>query len=210
MNGNRTDVLFWPIPLIGRKKTDDLSVIGLGGGGWIRTTEGTTNRFTVCPIWPLWNSPIFNCHVRVGHADGTASLRLGLVSRACGPSARPRSGPSAPACLRSRFWSWWTDSNPRPADYKSAALPTELHQHIIRLSNSERYYNKEREVCQVKKTYFFAPPLRDSQAERPIWICPQCGREQYRFDRVYHGRRGRLCTRCFQQEKLRRKRYDVS
>ena len=25
-------------------------------------------------------------------------------------------------------WSWWTDSNPRPADYKSAALPTELHQ----------------------------------------------------------------------------------
>ena len=28
------------------------------------------------------------------------------------------------------FWSWWTDSNPRPADYKSAALPTELHQHL--------------------------------------------------------------------------------
>ena len=28
-----------------------------------------------------------------------------------------------------RRWSWWTDSNPRPADYKSAALPTELHQH---------------------------------------------------------------------------------
>ena len=27
-------------------------------------------------------------------------------------------------------WSWWTDSNPRPADYKSAALPAELHQHI--------------------------------------------------------------------------------
>ena len=25
-------------------------------------------------------------------------------------------------------WSWWTDLNPRPADYKSAALPTELHQ----------------------------------------------------------------------------------
>ena len=27
-------------------------------------------------------------------------------------------------------WSWWTDLNPWPADYKSAALPTELHQHI--------------------------------------------------------------------------------
>ncbi len=28
-------------------------------------------------------------------------------------------------------WSWWTDLNPRPADYKSAALPTELHQLIM-------------------------------------------------------------------------------
>ncbi len=27
-------------------------------------------------------------------------------------------------------WSWWTDLNPRPADYKSAALPTELHQRM--------------------------------------------------------------------------------
>ena len=27
-------------------------------------------------------------------------------------------------------WSWRWDSNPRPADYKSAALPTELRQHI--------------------------------------------------------------------------------
>ena len=27
-------------------------------------------------------------------------------------------------------WSWWWDLNPQPADYKSAALPIELHQHI--------------------------------------------------------------------------------
>ena len=32
-------------------------------------------------------------------------------------------------------WSWWTDSNPRPADYKSAALPTELHQRISRIQH---------------------------------------------------------------------------
>ena len=32
--------------------------------------------------------------------------------------------------MSSREWSWWTDLNPRPADYKSAALPTELHQRI--------------------------------------------------------------------------------
>ena len=30
----------------------------------------------------------------------------------------------------SKKWSWWTDSNPRPADYKSAALPTELYRRL--------------------------------------------------------------------------------
>ena len=29
-----------------------------GGRGWIRTTEATSNRFTVCPLWPLGNSSI--------------------------------------------------------------------------------------------------------------------------------------------------------
>ena len=35
------------------------------------------------------------------------------------------------------WWSRWTDSNPRPADYKSAALPTELHRHWV---HSQRCY----------------------------------------------------------------------
>ena len=29
-------------------------------------------------------------------------------------------------------WSWWSESNQQPADYKSAALPIELHQHIFK------------------------------------------------------------------------------
>ncbi len=33
------------------------SVFFSGGRGWIRTTEVTDNRFTVCPLWPLGNSP---------------------------------------------------------------------------------------------------------------------------------------------------------
>ena len=33
------------------------------------------------------------------------------------------------------IWSWWTDLNPRPADYKSAALPTELHQQNSRINS---------------------------------------------------------------------------
>ena len=32
-----------------------------GGGSWIRTSEVMDNRFTVCPLWPLGNSPIFVC-----------------------------------------------------------------------------------------------------------------------------------------------------
>ena len=30
----------------------------VGGGWWIRTTESTANRFTVCPLWPLGNPSI--------------------------------------------------------------------------------------------------------------------------------------------------------
>ena len=37
-------------------------------------------------------------------------------------------------------WSWWTDLNPRPADYKSAALPTELHQRIAAFNQVLKYY----------------------------------------------------------------------
>ena len=29
-----------------------------------------------------------------------------------------------------KFWSRWLDSNPQPADYKSAALPIELHRQV--------------------------------------------------------------------------------
>ena len=62
----------------------------IGGERRNRTSEGYANRFTVCPIWPLWNLPWLP--------------KISSLSR-------------------------WTDSNRRPADYKSAALPTELHRH---------------------------------------------------------------------------------
>ena len=89
----------------------------LGGRRWIRTIEAKRNRFTVCPLWPLGNSPI----------SSFSKIKA--------------------YCLNSRLqWSWWTDLNPRPADYKSAALPTELHQRILlsllhSLFNFECLYN---------------------------------------------------------------------
>ncbi len=47
-------------------------------------------------------------------------------------------------------WSWWTDLNPRPADYKSAALPTELHQRFQHLYNIT-----QRKINVKKKIYGF-------------------------------------------------------
>ena len=31
------------------------TAILFGGGGRIRTSEGRTSRFTICPLWPLGN-----------------------------------------------------------------------------------------------------------------------------------------------------------
>ena len=75
------------------KKASIRMPFSFGGRRWIRTIEVSDNRFTVCPLWPLGNSPIYKPN------------RSWIV-----------------------LWSWWTASNPRPADYKSAALPAELHQ----------------------------------------------------------------------------------
>ena len=53
-------------------------------------------------------------------------------------------------------WSWWTDSNPRPADYKSAALPAVLHQ---RVSLTLEYYIIFEKICQGKSGKYFIIPL---------------------------------------------------
>ena len=47
-----------PLRHKGKKIEHRHSLRSIGGGRWIRTTEVSDNRFTVCPIWPLWNSPI--------------------------------------------------------------------------------------------------------------------------------------------------------
>ena len=44
-----------------KKKKPPLRLFLFGGGRWIRTTEVSDNRFTVCPLWPLGNSPLLNC-----------------------------------------------------------------------------------------------------------------------------------------------------
>ena len=45
---------------------------------------------------------------------------------------------SAKLQLSHPWWSWRRESNPRPADYKSAALPTELRQRVDPETNAAR------------------------------------------------------------------------
>ena len=80
-------LIFWTKKIQENKKPirHRCGLVKCGGEGWIRTTEVTDNRFTVCSLWPLGNLSV---------------------------------------------WSWWSESNQQPTDYKSVALPVELHQRI--------------------------------------------------------------------------------
>ncbi len=79
-----------------------------------------------------------------------------------------------------RRWSWWTDSNPRPADYKSAALPTELHQHLtgpIIIANPFSFVNSlfretAKSLCHRAATLFLhALKIRGEYAMMFVVIC---------------------------------------
>ena len=60
----------------------------------------------------------------------------------------------APAWQVLLFWSWKRDSNTRPADYESAALPTELFQPMARARHSrERLHNRF-------NIAYFPPPVK--------------------------------------------------
>ena len=48
-----------------KKKPHCVRLFLFGGGWWIRTTEGVASRFTVCPLWPLGKSPIYNMELEL-------------------------------------------------------------------------------------------------------------------------------------------------
>jgi hypothetical protein len=52
-------------------------------------------------------------------------------------------------------WSRWRDSNPRPADYKSAALSTELHRQAVFRRNESGEYTWRRSCKSNKNTKLF-------------------------------------------------------
>ena len=70
------------------------------------------------------------------------------------------------------YWSWQEESNPQPADYKSAALPIELCQH-----HHLKYYNLNNSLCQLL-TY------KSTNSKR---LPSQCGNKQSWSSCIYVG-----------------------
>ena len=120
-----------------------------------------------------------------------------------------------------KLWSWWTDSNPRPADYKSAALPAELHQRIKsavqqQVSFYQRTYTLSSPILKIEKFFlkgrkecsytaqsqrnFLLLPLRDVQQAPPAAYCPCCGGEQYRWDQMVWREGRSICAECAARE----------
>ena len=73
-----------------------------------------------------WNSPPNICEANISHAKHISQQRYFTRRRRISLKKARKSFD-----LRAFFWSWWCDSNTRPADYESAALPTVLHQRLI-------------------------------------------------------------------------------
>ena len=59
----------------------------------------------------------------------------------------PFSHSGIPPNMMDKYWSWREESNPQPADYKSAALPVELRQHYT-MYMSLGYYIVTKLTCQ--------------------------------------------------------------
>ena len=79
----------------------------------------TARTLTACPM--------FDCHAVVRERVA-GKTQNGLVSRDTSPFMLPCRESSRLAPLTKIWWSWRRDLNPRPSDYKSDALPTELRQ----------------------------------------------------------------------------------
>ena len=96
------------------EKSTSCDVLFRGGEGWIRTTEVTDNRFTVCSLWPLGN-------LSIGAGDRNRTNNLLITNQLL--------------CLLSytsvfSCWCLGADSNHRHRDFQSLALPPELPRHI--------------------------------------------------------------------------------
>ena len=76
----------------------------VGGGWWIRTTESTANRFTVCPLWPLGKSSVYIN----GAGNRTRTYNLLITSQLLYQLSHTS------ILLKKYLWRPGRGSNPRP------------------------------------------------------------------------------------------------
>ena len=129
--------------LLYHEKSTSCDVLFRGGEGWIRTTEVTDNRFTVCSLWPLGN-------LSIGAGDRNRTNNLLITNQLL--------------CLLSytsvfSCWCLGADSNHRHRDFQSLALPPELPRHIVREEPciSYRHYRQDEVIfdwCGHKVRFF--------------------------------------------------------
>ena len=108
---------FYPPSFLSPKKTKNPnpSPIGnrfgfflFGGRGWIRTTEAESSRFTVCPHWPLGNTPIFSfCNPWIAciyyHPDGSLSTSFAEFLDFCAESKNTKAKAAQESTFLSGF-----------------------------------------------------------------------------------------------------------
>ncbi len=74
------------LPYHNKKRVRLVLAFCYGGGSWIRSSEVSDNRFTVCPLWPLGNSPIWGWRTESNHQPAdykSAALPLSHASICC-------------------------------------------------------------------------------------------------------------------------------
>ena len=101
-------------------------------------------------------------------------FRSEIGSLYCGSIFAPPSKRKNPANLTAcgGSWSWQCDSNTRPADYESAALPTELCQHlsddlIIISKHGQLVKGLQREYCDIFWKVFCCEYSSQNRSELP-------------------------------------------
>ena len=105
-----------------------------GGEGRIRTCEGRARRFTVFPRWPLGylsaqpEPTSVDVDLYAQNKKSTRETYRFFALNRSNLSSELLFDPKSLADFSEEKWSWLWDSNPQPADYKSAALPIELNQ----------------------------------------------------------------------------------
>lgn len=109
-----------------------------------------------------------------GRRTTTRRQPLAIVARRI-PRRRPgrpgRCGHRAPARCRHRTrGSWRRDSNPQPADYKSAALPVELRQRVSKVAPRGPGVSPRPRRSHAASSILEVSPLpRRSRAPSPTW-----------------------------------------